>query len=312
MKTAIIGYTGFVGSNIDKNSKFDYKFNSKNILEILNHQYDLIVSCGIRAEKFLANKYPEKDMNNINNFIDILKKVKTKKIVAISTIDVYDKTLEVDENYKIDKSELEPYGLNRKVFEEFIQSNFEDYLIIRLPALYGMGLKKNFIYDLINKIPSIIMKSKFEDLLKNSDEYQKNILNKNYIPNENGDFKYIGIKSDREELIEGLEKNNFTSLVFTDYRSSFPFYNLDNLWRDINIALNKNIKLLNITAEPLTAKEIANYCCNIDFKNIISNKNPVKYDIKSIYDEDFGGKNGYMYSKDYVLEDIKKFIENMR
>ncbi len=34
--------------------------------------------------------------------------------------------------------------------EQFVESNFKDSLIIRLPGLFGKGLKKNFIYDLIH------------------------------------------------------------------------------------------------------------------------------------------------------------------
>ena len=34
---ALIGYTGFVGSNISNQIKFDFLFNSKNIHEILNN-----------------------------------------------------------------------------------------------------------------------------------------------------------------------------------------------------------------------------------------------------------------------------------
>ena len=33
LKTALVGYTGFVGSNIDAKGNFDSKYNSKNIEE---------------------------------------------------------------------------------------------------------------------------------------------------------------------------------------------------------------------------------------------------------------------------------------
>ena len=60
MKTAIVGYTGFVGSNICVTTKFDAYYNSKNIEEAFGTNPDLLVYSGVRAEMFLANKFPEK------------------------------------------------------------------------------------------------------------------------------------------------------------------------------------------------------------------------------------------------------------
>ena len=40
---------------------------------------------------------------------------------------------------------------NRKMLEYFVKNNFQNYLIIRLPGIFGTGLKKNVIYDLMNK-----------------------------------------------------------------------------------------------------------------------------------------------------------------
>ena len=147
---ALIGYTGFVGSNISNQIKFDFLFNSKNIHEILNNSYDLVVCSAISAEKFLANKYPEEDIRKINNLKEQIKDLKCKKFVLISTIDVIDKQIGSDENTIIDKTKLEPYGYNRLDFENFVLDNFKDVSIIRLPALFGKGLKKNFIFDMIN------------------------------------------------------------------------------------------------------------------------------------------------------------------
>ncbi len=56
----------------------------------------------------------------------------------------------VDESSLIDESKLPPYGYNRYNLEKFILENF-DALIIRLPALFGLGLKKNIIFDLMNR-----------------------------------------------------------------------------------------------------------------------------------------------------------------
>lgn len=308
MKTALIGYTGFVGSNIVKNMKFNDYYDSKNIDEIKDKEYNLLISSGIKAEKYLANNYPERDMKEIKKLLKNLSSIKkVEKIVLISTVDVYKTPVNVDEDAVIDENDLHPYGKNRYLAEKYIKENFDDYLIVRLPGLFGINLKKNFIYDMITKIPTMIVRNKYSELIEKANN--KDILNSAYEKNSDGNYVFNGKKS--KELIETLEEINFTSLNFTDSRSSFQFYNLDNLVKDINIALKNNIKVLNITSEPITAKEIAKECFNYDFTNKIENKPVANYNMKSKYFKEFNGKNGYLYSKNEILKDIKKLVNDM-
>ena len=51
---AIVGYTGFVGSNLTASGDFDAKYNSGNIREAFGTKPDLLVYSGLRAEKYLA------------------------------------------------------------------------------------------------------------------------------------------------------------------------------------------------------------------------------------------------------------------
>ncbi len=151
MKTALIGYTGFVGSNILSQNKFDDLYNSKNIHEIHGKQYDLLVNSGVTGTKWIANENPDEDIGRIQNLMDHLKEVKTQRIVHISTFDVYSKTRNVDEKTSISlKEENNVYGKNRLKIELFIKKFFPSYTIVRLPGLYGKNLKKNFIYDFIH------------------------------------------------------------------------------------------------------------------------------------------------------------------
>ena len=100
----------------------------------------------------------------------------------------------------------------------------------------------------------------------------------------------------------------FTSLVFTDYRSKFPFYDLSNLQADIDKAIQNGIKELNIAVEPVSAAEVAKECFGVEFTNEIPNRQPVYYDMKTLYADKWNGKDGYMYSKEQTLEAIKKFV----
>jgi len=150
MKTALIGYTGFVGGNIYNQLEFDDIYNSKNIEEIKGKKYDLVISAGLSAVKWLANQKPKEDWQNIEKLLNLLITAKIKYLVWISTIDVYPNPSGVDEKTEIDYKKAQPYGQNRFLAEEFIRKNFSFYSIVRLPGLFGFGIKKNLIFDIIH------------------------------------------------------------------------------------------------------------------------------------------------------------------
>ena len=90
--------------------------------------------------------------------------INPKKVVLISTIDVFKTPVNVNETTKIDTKNLHAYGYNRYQLECWVRENYPDALIIRLPALFGINLKKNFIYDFINLIPYMLTEKKMEEL----------------------------------------------------------------------------------------------------------------------------------------------------
>lgn len=163
MKTALIGYTGFVGSNLKKQNNFSDLYNSENINKIIGKEYDLVVCAGVNANKFWANNNAELDKKNIDALINTISKIKVKKFILISTIDIYPEPINVDEESTFDKLN-HSYGQNRLYFELWVKNNFINYNIIRLPGLFGPGLKKNIIFDLLNDncLDSINKKSIFQ------------------------------------------------------------------------------------------------------------------------------------------------------
>lgn len=149
MKTALVGHTGFVGGNIAEQHDFDDLYNSKNIGDIEGRDYDLVVSAANKAEMWRINQEPEVDRAEIDEFINHISKVKINKLVLISTVGVYKNPNGSDEDTRIETDGLTPYGLNRYHLEQFCRDNF-DTTIVRLPGLFGKGLKKNVIFDLLN------------------------------------------------------------------------------------------------------------------------------------------------------------------
>ncbi|WP_017326276.1 hypothetical protein [Synechococcus sp. PCC 7336] len=249
MRTAIVGYTGFVGSNLIRQRKFDDFYNSQNIESIVGGDFKLIVCAGAPAVKWLANKEPIKDRENLQRLIDYLGKVSAQKIILVSTIDVYPVPVEVDEDTRIEVESLSPYGKHRLELETFVRDHFNS-LIVRLPGLFGSGLKKNIIYDLLN-----------------------------------------------DNIGDWIDKD-----------SVFQFYNLENLWGDIQTALEHDLKLVNFATEPTSVKVVAAEAFGFEFANK-PQKNPVRYDIRTKYLKLFNGfEPGYLYSSNQVLQELKEFV----
>lgn len=160
----LIGHTGFVGGSLLRQTEFDETYNSKNIGQLSGKTADLIVCAGVPAQKWIANQQPERDLENINVLISVLKSVKAARLVLISTIDVYPDPSGGNEDTELSRSGGQAYGRNRLLLEDFVQDAFEHSLVIRLPALFGKGLKKNVIFDLLhdNCLENINPKSSFQ------------------------------------------------------------------------------------------------------------------------------------------------------
>ena len=164
MKNALIGYSGFVGSTLMRQTSFDGLFRSTNIAVIEGQSFDTIVCAGAPAQKWIANREPDEDLRKIQQLISHLEKVTCKTFVLISTVDVFKSPLNVDEHIQIDEDGLHPYGLHRRLLEKFVASHFESFLIVRLPGLVGPGLKKNIIFDFLhdNNLHQIESRSVFQ------------------------------------------------------------------------------------------------------------------------------------------------------
>ena len=301
MKTALVGYTGFVGSNLDNSHAFDGRYNSKNIEEAYGSEPDILVYSAVPAAMFIANSNPEEDFNIIKGAIENIKRIAAKRVVLISTVAVYDKTTGVDELHIINEDNILPYGRNRLYLEKWVTDNCENSLVVRLPAIYGLNLKKNFIYDYINVIPKMLNKAKYDELV-----ICNAIIKDNYelLP----DNFYHCIHDDSKELYEFFVNFSFNATLFTDSRSIYQFYNLSRLWSDIEFAIENRIRLLNITTEPVMVSEVYEVLSGKKFKNEM-NKQPFDYDIKSIHDALFGGTNGYFLDKEAVLADLKEYVD---
>lgn len=147
---ALVGHTGFVGSYLRTRLEGADLYNSANIRDMENKSYDTVYFCGMPATKWLANLYPGKDLENLELIKGVLSTCKASRFVLISTIDVYDINVP-HQNEDAEAYTTEPYGFNRRALEVWACSHFEKVHVVRLPALFGIGLKKNALYDLLTE-----------------------------------------------------------------------------------------------------------------------------------------------------------------
>lgn len=163
MHNALIGYTGFVGGNLLRQKDFQDLYNSRNIETVAGRQYDLLVCAGAPAEKWRANQNPEADLAGIQRLQDALADVRADRVILISTVDVYPEPRAVDEETEIDPGDGHAYGRHRLLLERFIAERF-DTLVIRLPGLFGTGLKKNVVYDFLhnNEVEKVSSRGVFQ------------------------------------------------------------------------------------------------------------------------------------------------------
>ncbi len=303
MKTAIVGHTGFVGSNLASLHRFDYCFNSGNICEAYDLRPDLLVYAGLRAEMFLANRDPLADLESVRRAAENIRRIAPYRVVLISTVAVYGNTFKRTEDTVMELGGLPAYGLDRYFLECYVQDNFKDSLIVRLPAIFGRNLKKNFLYDFIHIIPKMLKPEKYEKLS------HRPLIRDAYVLQDNGFYvcRDLGTE-ERKALKQAFLEDGFTAVNFTDSRSRYQFYNLAHLWEHITIALENGIRKINLVTEPVETGELYRYLTGHEFCNYLPAV-PYDYDLRTVYDGLFGGHDGYIYDKGHMLAEIRDYVK---
>ena len=252
MARALIGHTGFVGGTLRRQTGFDHLYNSTNIEQIAGKEYELLACAGAPAAKWIANREPDRDIANLERLMSSLAKTKVRTFVLISTIDVYPNPVDVDEDTIIEPDEGHAYGRHRLRLEHFARDRF-DATAIRLPGLFGPGLRKNVIYDL-------------------------------------------------------LHDNQLEQVCA---QSVFQFYDLEQLWSDVERTLVHGLKLVNFATEPTSVEEVARQVFGFELSQP-GLQPPAFYNFKSKHAPLFGGSRGYLYSKAQVLSSMDRFVEAQR
>lgn len=147
---ALIGASGFVGTTLRAQRSFSAYYRSTDIDQIDGRSYDLVICAGAPAAKWQANQQPQADLANLQRLAGHLTRVRARRLILISTVDVLRMPPAADETAIVDAERCDAYGRHRAWLEDVVREHFAEHLIVRLPGLFGRGLRKNFIYDLLH------------------------------------------------------------------------------------------------------------------------------------------------------------------
>ena len=298
-----MGATGFVGGNLLAAHGFAAALHASDIARSYGTRPDLCVYAGVPAAMYLANADPDADLAVMRAARENLQKIAPKKLVLISSIAVYADSRGRDETSPMTTGKLPAYGKNRLTLEHWVREDFPHALIVRLPALYGAGLKKNFLYDLRTLTPAMLRPDKYTVLAAESP-----LVRGGYTLADNGFYKLNG-RADAAALKNYFAGAAFNALAFTDSRSRYQFYDLARLWGDSVTGLNAGLTTLNLTTPPVSAAEVYTAVTGkADWRNELD-KPPFDYDLHSLYAPLLGGKGAYLCDKNQELADICRFMK---
>lgn len=306
-KDLLVGCTGFVGQNLMASHSFAAACHSTDVAAQYGTAPALCVYAGVPAAMFLANADPAADLAVMAAARENLNRIVPQKVVLISTIAVYaDSRGKSEQTPPRPAAGLSAYGENRLRLEEWVRADHPDALIVRLPALYGQGLKKNFLYDLHTLAPAMLRAEKYAELCTASP-----LVAAGYEPGANGFYKQRE-DADKAALREFFAANDFNALAFTDSRSRYQFYPLARLWQDIQAALAAGLTVLHLATPPLTAAAVYRAVTGkADWRNELD-KPPFDYDLRTGHAALLGGSGDYLCTEAAELESIGNFLENWK
>lgn len=259
--TGLIGHTGFVGGALLRQAAFEACYNSANIADIEGCAFGTLVCAAAPGSMVEANRTPERDAAQIAGLTQRLGKVRAERFVLISSIAVLaDFAGGDDEGTQAFQQDL-AYGRNRRALEAFVEAEFPGSLIVRLPALYGAGLQKNFLFDLMNPVPSLLTGAKLGELAAALDGDLAAWARILYSPDAATGMLRLdraALTSDprRPALEQALAELGATALQFHHRDTTYQYYPIDRLWQDIGTALEAGLSHLHLAPEPLTAAAI--------------------------------------------------------
>ena len=181
----ITGFDGFLGSNLlkkidlnkyciygigyarkklNKNFFLNRKITYKNLSFFKKKNISIIIHCA--GSSMVGLNYQNDFKKNVLTTYEILefsKSLKKKpKIIIMSSMAVYGDKYKKKIKENFDLNPFSFYGLNKKICEEiciYYSKKFKiNIFVLRVASLFGVGLKKQFIYQVTKKLRNGVFK----------------------------------------------------------------------------------------------------------------------------------------------------------
>lgn len=113
----------------------------------------------------------------------------------------------------------------------------------------------------------------------------------------------------------GLRKNviydllNDNNLQAIESRGVFQFYPMVNLWFDVQAALGAGLRLVHLTAEPVSVAEVASRAFGKAFRQELDG-NPARYDMRTRHAAVFGAEGDYQYDVRETLQAVRAYAQS--
>jgi dTDP-4-dehydrorhamnose reductase len=187
-----------------------------------NIEYDLVIHCAYNTKEKI-DKY--KILQDNIFFTKDLCKLKTKKFVYISTIDVYNQ-------------EKNEYNIVKRLAESIVEEENENYLILRCSAMIGKDMRKNNFLKIIQDDEPVLSLAKDSTFNFIRHEQILRIIIDSFNQNITGIYDVVSSSNvELKEVSKLLEKNcqygkyKYTTSNIDNKKliSNFSYMNIDSL-----------------------------------------------------------------------------------
>ena len=161
----LIGSTGSIGQEIynqlsQKDKVHVDTFNRKNIEDLLNSEYDIVICAAPSSGKLKTNLGLDNRDKDIEKLCKVIKEVKTERFILISSQSAINE-------------EDKPYGKVQKKVLDSVLSHRKNHTVYMVDTIYGPSLKKGFISDIITKQWSFLSDEIIQKIPELMDYYRK-------------------------------------------------------------------------------------------------------------------------------------------
>lgn len=142
MKILVVGYKGFIGSNIYDAMSCEDVVGITSGEELPDEKFDAVVNANGNSRKYWANQNPVEDFKaSVLSVYAVVTKYPDARHVFISSLDAH---------YEY------PYGRNKRIAEEVIKTFSAGCSILRCGSVIGPTMRKGTVFDIVNESPLFV------------------------------------------------------------------------------------------------------------------------------------------------------------